>query len=139
MKIDRPSTSPPSGSASKPSQGGGFSLPAMTTAAPMRPVTPGVAASSVAGVDSILALQTIEDPIHAKRRRQVRRGAGLLDSLDLIRLGHLNGGISKHALETLRVGLNNAESTGDKGLDLLLGEIDVRAAVELAKLERLVV
>jgi hypothetical protein len=72
----------------------------------------------------------------ARRRRQIDRAAKTLDALDRVAVGLLEGrmpGALRRDLMALREG---AERTGDPGLDDLLLEVDIRAAVELAKLER---
>jgi len=94
------------------------------------------AASAVTPLDALLALQAEEDPAR-RRARQARRGAEALDALeDLERgllLGRAPGGL-KSQMEALR---RAAEPTGEADLDAVLLEIDIRLAVELAKLERL--
>jgi Class II flagellar assembly regulator len=71
-----------------------------------------------------------------RRRRQIERAGRALDVLDRLAVGLLEGrapGSLRADLVALRTGL---ERTGDAGLDDLLLEVDIRAAVELAKLER---
>lgn len=93
------------------------------------------AASMVTPLDALIALQGEDDPAR-RRARQAKRGAEALDALeDLGRgllLGRAPGGL-KAQLEALRRG---AEPTGEPELDAVLLEIDIRLAVELAKLER---
>jgi hypothetical protein len=121
-------------SGSRPSGGSaGFSLSlgespgesASTRAAPMLP-----------GLDAMLALQSVDDAL-TKRRRALRRGRALLDDLDKLKLSLLDGRTS--AADKARLaGLvaDQRDRVDDPVLDSILGEIDVRAAVELAKLER---
>jgi len=94
------------------------------------------AASAVTSLDAILALQAEDDPAR-RRARQSRRGRDALDALEQLEhglvLGRAPGGL-KAQLENLR---RAAEPTGEEGLDDVLREIDIRLAVELAKLERL--
>jgi hypothetical protein len=91
---------------------------------------------AVAPLDVILALQGGEAPAQ-RRSRQTRRGQEALDALDELERGLLSG----RAVGALRVRLEaiqqRAEATGDEGLDALLQEIDIRLAVEAAKLERM--
>jgi hypothetical protein len=91
--------------------------------------------SAVTALDSILALQTDEPPAQ-RRARQAKRGRDALDALEKLErglvMGHAPGGL-KAQLESLTHG---RESTGEPGLDAVLDEIDIRLAVELAKLER---
>lgn len=87
-------------------------------------------------LDALIALQTDEPPAR-RRARQAKRGSEALDALEQLEQGLLSGrapGALKTELERLSHG---AEMTGEPGLDDVLHEIDIRLAVELAKLERL--
>lgn len=92
--------------------------------------------SVVSALDAVLALQT-EEPLGQRRARQARRGRDVLDALEELEQGIVSG----HARAALRTDLERlrraAEPTGEPGLDDVLREIDTRAAVELAKLDRL--
>ena len=100
-------------------------------------VAPAPSAAPAAGINSLLALQEIEDP-GTKRRRAAQRGDRLLERLDEIRRGLLAGTLPHTALTRLRQELGEARAaTLDPRLDEVLGEIELRAAVELAKLEAL--
>jgi hypothetical protein len=103
----------------------GFSV--SESATPARASATG-AAQAAASLDMVLALQAeSRDP--GKRGRQARRGAATLDALEGVARMLLGAGGSADALQTQR------EPSGDPGLDRVLEEIDVRAEVELAKLE----
>jgi hypothetical protein len=94
------------------------------------------AAAAVSGLDAMLALQSVEDPT-ARRRRLVRRGRSLLDALDSLKVGLLDGSVSAEEIALLsRLVKEGRDRADDPRLDSLLDEIDLRAAVELAKLER---
>lgn len=92
--------------------------------------------SGVTPLDAILALQTEEGP-GQKRARQARRGRDALDVLEKLERALVLG----HAPATLRADLDHlqrgAETTGESGLDDVLREIDIRLAVEAAKLDRM--
>jgi hypothetical protein len=91
---------------------------------------------AVTSLDAILALQGAEDPMQ-RRARQRRRGQEALDTLEELERGLLLGrtpGALKARLEALQ---GRSEKTGDPGLDDVLNEIDIRLAVEAAKLERI--
>ena len=96
------------------------------------------AATGVGGVtalDAVLALQGEEDPMQ-RRGRQARRGRSVLDALEELEKGLVQGrapGALRAELERLQRG---RELTGDDGLDDIMREIDTRLAVEVAKLER---
>jgi hypothetical protein len=98
---------------------------------------PAANAAPAGGVNALLALQEVEDPT-ARRRRSLQRGDRLLDRLDEIRSGLLAGSLPRAALAQLRQELKETRAaTLDPGLDEILAEIELRAAVELAKLEAL--
>ena len=48
-------------------------------------------AAAVSGLEAMLALQSIEDPL-VRRRRAMQRGRGLLDALDALKIGLIDGG-----------------------------------------------
>jgi len=67
----------------------------------------------------------------------LRRGTDLLDRLDDLRLALLAGTISPSRLKALADALSAGKSrSNDPRLDAIIGEIELRAAVELAKLSR---
>jgi len=101
------------------------------------PPTPATAAPTGVGpVDGLLALQEIPDAL-AGRRRAVQRGATLLDRLDELRLALLAGVLPRERLDELaRIARTARDSVDDPGLSLILDDIDLRVAVELAKLDR---
>jgi hypothetical protein len=101
------------------------------------PPTPATtAASGVGPVDGLLALQEIPDAL-AGRRRAVQRGTLLLDRLDELRLGLLAGMLPRERLDDLaRLARTAREGVDDPRLSLILDDIDLRVAVELAKLDR---
>jgi hypothetical protein len=93
-----------------------------------------VAAAPLVGVGALFALQEIPDATTG-RRKAVARGDQLLDRLGDIQLGLLEGTISPHGLAALATAVRSARaSTSDPALQSVLDEIEMRAAVELAKL-----
>ncbi len=85
-------------------------------------------------VDTLLALQEIPDSL-AGRAQARRRADDLLDRLDEIRIGLLTGQLPRSQLEALaRLLAARKGKAGDPRLAQLLDEIELRAAVELAKL-----
>jgi hypothetical protein len=94
------------------------------------------APQSVAAVDALLAVQEIGEE-EQRRSRARRRGESLLDELEEVRHGLLLGLLPRHRLEAL-VDLVESERPGisDPALSDVLDEIDLRAQVELAKLQR---
>jgi hypothetical protein len=96
--------------------------------------TAGVA--GVMGMDALLALQDVGGPLE-RRRRAVRRAGRLLDLLDEMKTGLLDGGLQAASLDRLARAIREERGpTDDPKLEGVLDEIETRAAVELAKLEQ---
>ena len=92
-----------------------------------------VALRTLGGIDALIALQGIEDPLE-RRRRAVKHGRRALDALDELKLGLLSGTLEPAALLRLKtVAGDLKDRSGDDKLDRVLGEIELRVAVELAK------
>ena len=100
--------------------------------------TPSQAASAgglrtVSGLDALIALQGVGDATE-RRKRALSRGRRALDELDRLKLSLIDGSIDRSTLARLKVAADGlTEESGDPGLDRVLGEIDLRVAVELAK------
>ncbi len=132
MKVNGPGPVSSQTSSRQRQAEGGFSVSGSSGAA-----TPAAASvSGMAGVGSIgalLALQAADGP-EERRRRAMRRGGGLLDRLDALKLAILGGEDGSSALQALaRASSEQRDQTDDPGLTDLLDHIDTRAAVELAK------
>jgi hypothetical protein len=94
------------------------------------------APQTVATVDNLFVLQEVADELTG-RRRAVQRGSTLLDRLDDIRVGLLTGSLPRGQLEALRrIAREQIEFAGDPQLTAILDEIELRVAVELAKLDQ---
>lgn len=90
----------------------------------------------IAAVDTILALQEVEDSTDS-RTRGINHGEHLLTLLDEVRDGLLAGGIPRATLNRLALAIaKRRESFIEPKLQTVLDEIDLRARVELAKLEQ---
>ena len=89
---------------------------------------------SISTLDALIALQGVENPAERKKRA-VAKGRNALDMvLDKLKLGLLDGSVDQSALARLKVASEGlTDASGDAGLDGVLGEIDLRVAVELAK------
>lgn len=111
--------------------GDSFSLGANDpAAAPATSTT--MAASSLAG---LLSLQEVADEL-AGRRRALARGDSLLEALEELRLALLAGTLPRARLAALAaLAGQQAPVIDDPHLASILAEIELRAAVELAKLE----
>ena len=93
-------------------------------------------AGPIAAVESILALQSVDDSAGG-RSRGLAHGDQLLNLLDEVRDGLLAGGIPKPTLNRLAVAVaKRRENFAEPRLQNILDEIDLRARVELAKLEQ---
>lgn len=94
------------------------------------------APAGVTSLDALLALQELDGPLE-RRRRSVRRAGRILDELDGVKLALL--GDDERAPEALarltRAVADQRSETDDAGLEQVLNEIELRAAVELAKRE----
>ncbi len=113
----------------------GFSLGQTAAAAAPSAATASAAAGGVSDVSALMALQGIEGPLE-RRRRAIRRGGGLLDRLDELKLALLSGDADEASLDRLARSLREERADGgDPGLNAVLDQIDLRASVELAKAE----
>jgi hypothetical protein len=100
-----------------------------------QPPAPAAAAPPPAAVEALLSLQEMPDAL-AGRRRAVQRGQTLLDRLEDLRLGLLAGIVPRERLDELaRLSRTAREAVDDPRLSRLLDDIDLRVAVELAKLD----
>ncbi|MCH6576514.1 MAG: flagellar assembly protein FliX [Proteobacteria bacterium] len=87
----------------------------------------------VSAVDSLLVLQEVPDATSGTSRAKLR-AQDLLDQLDEVRHGLLAGALSRRMLDRLaRIARSERQSVDDPRLQELLDEIELRAAVELAK------
>lgn len=115
--------------------------PARSGSTPAFHVDAGAPAARAAGagaaapsqdIGSLLALQAVAEPASGKRR-QLRRGRALLDTLDELKADLLLGQVSESKLDLLMALIGEARERSEPGLDALLDDIDLRARVELAK------
>lgn|SRR6476469_2063679 len=89
---------------------------------------------TIGGIDALIALQGIEDPTE-RRRHALKRGRHALDALDELKIGLLGGNLSPATLTKLKsAAAYLKDASGDTGLDTVLGEIELRVEVEIAKL-----
>lgn len=110
--------------------------PASSFAQELEGETPAARAGgcTVGVVESLLVLQEVPHANSANRQAR-RRGEDLLDRLEELRLAILLGTLSRGTLERLSAMLAiRQDSVNDPRLAEVLAEIELRAAVELAKL-----
>jgi hypothetical protein len=133
MRIYGPNRTGVAGAAPPPRRAGSgtFSL-GEGEEATTRPANAGTA-PAVGGIDALLALQGVED-LAQRRKRAVVRGRRALDALEEIRLKVLSGTLDQSSLLRLKAAVGGlSEACGDPRLDAVLGEIELRVEVELAK------
>lgn len=113
----------------------GFVLPSgdVDTASTFGRVAP---PANLSNIGILLALQS-EDDVTERRRRATKRSNSLLDQLDGIRIAVLGDGVTRQQVAALSKTLREyRDQVDDPGLDTILDDVELRAEVELAKLER---
>ena len=122
--------------ASRPATGEGFRIAGPEESAGLGQVGSAAGVHGVMGIEALLALQDVGTPTE-RRRRSVRRAGRILDVLDEIMVALLEGSLDSASLDRLRRALRDERSqTEDPALESVLDEIELRAAVEMAKLEQ---
>ncbi len=102
-----------------------------TEAAPVA----GGSAAQLGSVEALVALQEVPDATRQTKPAAQKHAEDLLDRLDQIRLGLLQGNLSRIDLQALVLRLaERRRETGDPRLVAIVDEIELRAKVELAKL-----
>ena len=138
MKVTGPSGigSPSGARPAHSAGGGGFRIITAEAASGASQVSSASATQGIMGMEALLALQDVGSPLERKRRA-VRRAGRILDVLDDIKVGLLDGPLSGAELDRLRRAIRDQrEVTEDPALEAVLDEIELRAAVEAAKLEQ---
>ena len=132
MRIYGPnSTARNAAPAARRAASGGFSV---ADAAPARTSAPAAALRTVGGIDALVALQGVDDATE-RRSRGLKRGRIALDALDTLKIGLLSGNLDQSMLLRLKASAADLkDASGDPGLDGVLAEIELRVAVEIAKL-----
>lgn len=115
-------------------EGPGFSL-GQGAGSPAGAPSGAAGPTSLAGLDAVLVLQNQTDTPQERRRRAARRGHDLLDGLDRLKAALLVGRVPVQDLRAIAGRLAERDPSGDPRLDGLIAEIELRAAVELAKLD----
>jgi hypothetical protein len=114
---------------------GGFSVSQASSAAPAASVAPTAGLTGVSSIDALLALQSVGSPLERKRKA-VKRASEILDVLDEVKIALLDGAADPKALTRLMEAIREERGdTEDPKLESVLNEIELRAAVEMAKLE----
>lgn len=101
-------------------------------------IAPSLASGEVSAtsLSNLLSLQEVSDE-DLRRQKLAQQGNRLLDTLEQLRQRILTGAVPPHLLRTLSQHLSvQKQSVNDPRLMELIDDIELRAAVELAKLER---
>lgn len=101
------------------------------TATPQQAAAP-TAPMAATGIDALLALQAVDDPLLA-RKKVVRRGSALLDALSAAQADLLIGQVGEGRLNQMMALVTQARDSVDPALDALIDDIELRVKVELAK------
>jgi hypothetical protein len=95
---------------------------------------PAAGPAPVMGLSVLLAAQAVDD-VAERQARAARQGHDILDQLELVRRELVLGAVSVTRLQQIARMVRARDSAGlDAQLTDLLAEIDLRVAVELAKL-----
>jgi Class II flagellar assembly regulator len=121
-----------SGRAGAAASGARFSLNSAPTSVRAEAQAP---VSILGGLDALLTIRE-QDQQKERRRRSVRRGQGMLDVLDELKIGILSGRIPANISERLKLALRDEGNTDDPRLNQIIDGIELRAEVELAKLKQ---
>lgn len=94
-------------------------------------------AAPMGGIGNLLAVQGADDPTEGKKRKKMmERADKVLTALDGVHRGLVNGDLSTVQMDEVgRAVRENREKINDPRLLAILDEVDLRAQVELAKLE----
>jgi len=134
MRIQGPTgtaTAAPSANSARRASSGTFSVNEHTESSATKGPS---AVRSFGGIDALIALQGVDDPLE-RRRQGVKRGRLALDALDELKIGLLGGSLTPATLNKLRsAAAFLKDGSGEVGLDGVLDEIELRVEVEIAKL-----
>jgi parvulin-like peptidyl-prolyl isomerase len=120
------------GNAGRATGAGGFFVDMGDGAAKAAPAQ---ASGATTSIGALLALQAADDPL-ASRRKAVRHGRSILDTLEAMKADLLLGRVSEERLGQLMRLIADARERTVPGLDAILDDIELRARVELAKFGR---
>jgi Class II flagellar assembly regulator len=135
MRID-PRFTPVPLSTAFPQRGASGQRFSLERSGDARPAGTTSAAAPLGTLDALLAMQGQGDPAE-RRRRSLKRGNDLLESLDALKAALLSGKVGKAQLQRLSLQVaTHGASSGDPGLDEVVAHIELRAQVEMAKLTR---
>lgn len=137
MRIEQASRTGAQTPARKSRAAGSGAAFSLSTHAEFVPAQSSGAAPAIQGIEALVALQAV-DGRSGGREAAVKRGRDMLDALDDLKLAVLEGDGGRAALARLKSALATAADEASLQSDLadVLGEIELRAEVELAKRAR---
>lgn len=92
--------------------------------------------ASAASIDNMLALQEVSEE-EGKRKKLQQQGNTMLESLERLRRQLLTGEIPVHTIHDLSRQLSvQRETVSDPALISIIDDIELRVAVEMAKLDK---
>ena len=138
MKIEGPSKTQGAGSSKKSdkvSSDGSFEDFIASAPKGAKPAAP---THSIARVDALLSVQAAESPTErAARKRMKERADDILKELDRLRHSILTGNLTiGQVIDIADVGASHREKIIDPRLTAILDEIDLRAQIEMAKIQK---
>jgi len=140
MKIDRTGPARPSAPVKRSERAGKAQNAKFSQHLKSGPesVAGAVGASPMSAVEALLSLQEVEDGTSGQSRSRARKwGNDVLDDLERLRVGIISGIIPRGDLERIAASVEQRRArTDDPALEMILDEIELRAKVELAKLEQ---
>lgn len=135
MRIAGVQTSPSARPTRRKQAGSGTKAAFTTESASAESVQQVRATSSIDPFHGLIAAQEIDDENESNRRAKAR-GEFLLERLDELRNALLVGRIPPNQLSRLYTAIRDRrEAASDPELQAILAEIELRAAVELAKMK----
>ncbi|MDD3020999.1 MAG: flagellar assembly protein FliX [Alphaproteobacteria bacterium] len=140
MKIEGPNKAGKASSTNKTSKSGASGSKAFSgllSADEAEAPAHTAAAGAIAGIDALLMAQESEDPTERESRKRMKeRADDLLGELDKIKIGMLTGTLSVgNMIDIADVVASHRERLKDPMLSSLLDEIDLRAQIEIAKMQ----
>lgn len=139
MKIGGPKKTGGAGGTKKSSAGGNTSNTDFSqyVTGGASETAPASATQSITQLDALLAVQAAEDPTQKSAKKRARlRANTILDKLETIRLKMLGGDLTVgHMIDVADVVASHREKIDDPQLVNIMDEIDLRAQVELAKMQ----
>ncbi len=137
MKIDPTGPARSAGSARRAERSGSTRTGEFARHLDTSTTASGVSGSGPVGpINAFLSIQEVDDPLSGGRKRAAKRAEDILDELDALRDGLLAGTLSRDSIIRLAglVRTRRPEVTSPELIEVL-DEIELRAEVELAKLD----